>query len=409
MVVRALGGTTIITLRRVGATVQTNRRWGVLLGCFLLSLGVNGYIIAPSSVAPLLATEFGVAETTVGDAVSATFVGLILTQVPGGYLLDRFDNRAVMIPAALAFVALIVLSQQDWSWTVFLGWRVVGGILVGLVFTGGVNIVGYVISAEWQGVATGLYLTSPPASFVIAHLTGPPVASALGPLRVFVIYGLIVAVGLALFVVGATERIQVGESPTIAAFVGALRNRNVLLVAVSGFSAYALYVFLNAWLPVYGREQLSLSLSEAGIVTAVVPLLGIVARSGGGWLSSRHGGRRRPVLAVGLLAGLVLFLVIPLTGAVPVYFLLVAGAGFTVPLGSGVYFVLTRELATEGTEGASLTVFTTIIFTGSFTAPIGGGWLITRYSWSVAIVVFAGIGLLGTLALLPVSEHAAKG
>jgi len=365
---------------------------------------VNGFIIAPSSIAPLLASEFGVTETAVGDAVSATFVGLILTQVPSGYLLDRFDNRAVMGPSAVAFVLLTILFQLDHSFPVFLLLRVVGGVLVGLVFTGGVSIVGRVVSADRQGVATGIYLTSPPASFAIAHVTGPPVASAFGPRSAFLVYALVVAAGLALFVVAAREPIQGDQAPTASAFVAALRNRSVLLVGLSGFSAYALYVFLNTWLPIYGREMLALTLSEAGIVTAAVPLVGIAARSSGGWLSSYLGGRR-PVLAAGLLGGLVLFLLIPLTDRVIVFVLLAAGAGFAVQLGAGVYFVLTRELAAVGTEGTSLTVLTTVIFAGSFSAPIGGRWLITTYSWNVAIAVFAGVGVLGALALVPITER----
>jgi nitrate/nitrite transporter NarK len=177
-----------------------------------------------------------------------------------------------------------------------------------------------------------------------------------------------------------------------------------VLVGLSAFAAYALYLFLNTWLPTYGREVLSLPLPVAGLVTALVPLVGIVARPGGGWLSGRLGGRRRPVPAGGLLLGLVLLVAVPFADGMALFLLLVAAAAFAVQLGTGVYYVLTRELATPGTEGTSLTVLTAVSFTGSFAAPVVGGWLVAGYSWTVAFVAFAAVGVLGVLVLAPVPE-----
>jgi len=222
---------------------------------------------------------------------------------------------------------------------------------------------------------------------------------------VFLVHAGVTVVGLVLFVAAARTPIRSAASPSAGEFVAALRNRSVLFVSLSAFAAYALYVFLNTWLPTYGHEMLSLSLADAGVVTAAVPLVGILARSGGGWLSSRLGGRRKPVLVAGLGLGLVLFLLIPFSGTVVLFVLLAVGAGFAVQLGSGVYFVWTRELATGGTEATSLTVLTTILFMGSFSAPIGGGWLISTYSWTVAILAFTAVGALGVFALLPIPER----
>lgn len=391
-----------------GATVNERARTRTLLaGTFLLSAGANGFIIAPSAVSPLFVERFGVPTAAVGNAVSVTFVGLVLTQIPGGYLLDRFDNRAVVAPAAVAYVLIAVGSQWVDGFASLLALRVVGGVVVGLVFTGGANVVGEVVPADRQGVATGIYLTSPPASFAVAHVTGPVVGTAFGPLRVFLVHAAVAVVGLVLFLAAAREPIRGGSPPTVAEFVQALGDRSVLLVAVSACSSYALYLFLNSWLPTYGREVLSLSLGEAGVVTALVPLVGIVARSGGGWLSGYLGGRRRPVLAGALVLGAAALVLVPLTDAVFAFVVLAATAGFAVQLGSGVYYVLARELASVGTEGTSLTVLTTVVFVGSFSGPFLGGWLIASTSWTVTIIAFAGIGLAGTLALIPVPEPGA--
>jgi nitrate/nitrite transporter NarK len=239
-------------------------------------------------------------------------------------------------------------------------------------------------------------------SFAIAHSTGPLVGTAYGPLWVFLIHGAVALVGLLVFAYAARQPIQSETAPSTDEFVSALGNRAVLFVSLSVFCTYALYVFLNTWLPTYGLDVLSLSLTEAGFVTAGVPLAGVFSRTFGGWLSNRVG--RKPVLMAGLLVAFGSLLLIPLNNTVVLFIVLATTAGFAVQLGSGVYFVLTRELAYEGTEATSLTVLTTIMFIGSFSAGTGGEWLISTYSWTVTLTVFAGVGMLGVLVLSPISD-----
>jgi MFS family permease len=378
--------------------------WLVLAGCFLLSVGSNAFIIAPSSVAPLFAERFGVPGTAVGDIVSAALVGVIFTQIPGGYLLDRYDNRRLLVPAVGLYVLVVLALQVVDPFGPFLALRALGGVLAGFAFTAGANVVAAVFPPARRGLATGIYLASPPASFALAHATGPFVATAFDPLRVFLLPAAIAVAGTVMFLFAARRPVRSGTTPTAAEFVRALGDRSVILVGCSAFAAYALYLFLNTWLPTYGTEVLSLPLPVAGLVTALVPLVGIVSRPGGGWLSARLDGRRRPVLVGGLLAGLLVLVTVPLADGLVVFLILVAAAAFTVQLGTGVYYVLTRELARPGTEGTSLTVLTAISFTGSFSAPILGGLLIDGYSWSVAFLAFGLVGLLGVLVLVPVPE-----
>jgi len=376
----------------------------VLAGCFLLSVGFNGFIISPSSIAPLFAERFAVPQAAVGDVVSAVFVGTILTQVPGGYLLDRYDNRWLVTVATAGFVAVVVAIQAVSSFSVFLGLRVLGGVTAGFLFTAGANAVGQVFDAERTGFATGIYLASPSVAFVAAHATSPLVGTTFGPLAVFPLHGLSTVLGTALVWAGARGPVRGDDAPTVGEFARALGNRSVILVALSAGTVFAMYVFLNTWVPTYGQEVLELPLWLAGVVAALVPLVGIAARPGGGWVSSRIGGRRRPVLVGGLVVGLALTVAIPFVGGVAPFLALLAAGAFSLQLGFGVYYVLAGELAAAGTEGTSLTLMTTISFTGSLVAPVAGGRLIAGPGWTAAFVAFGVIGAVGALALVPVSE-----
>lgn len=383
---------------------RESRAWFVFAGCFLLSISTNAYMIAPSSIAPLFAERFAISQTAVGDIVSAAIIGVILTQIPGGYLMDRFDNRKLMLPSVVVFVITVGAIQIVELYPMFLGLRVVGGVVGGFVFTIGANVIGEVFPADRQGFATGIFLTSAPIAFVLAHTTSPMIGTLWGPLRVFVLHAALSVVGLVLFWVAARYPIKSAGTPTSRDFLRALGNRSVLLVSLSAFTAYALYLFLNTWVPSYGTNVLSLPLSTAGFVTALVPLAGIASRASGGWVSTRLGGRRRPVLAGGLLVGLTLLVAIPFAEGFLLFVVLLVAGAFALQLGTGVYFVLIRELATPGTEGTSLTLMTTVAFTGSFAGPIAGGWLIDSYSWTIAFGAFAAVGLLGVVVLTPLSE-----
>jgi len=387
------------------AVVSMDRRrnpWLLLVALFLLVVGTNAFIIAPSSITPLFVDAFGVDKAVIGDVVSAAFIGMIVVQIPGGYLIDRYDNRWLLVAGTACYGLVVLAIQFTGSFQVFLLLRAAGGVAIGFLYTAGANVVGEVFAGDRRGLATGLYTAGPSASFGFAHLTSPPFAALFGPLRVFLLQAAVAFVGVALLWVGAGGSIRSGDMPTLGEYGRALGNPGVVLVAFSMGTVYSLYIFLNTWLPTYGVEQLSLSLAIAGVATAVVPLVGIVARPGGGWLSGYLGGRHRLVMGCGLLAGLLLMILIPFAGSVAIFFVLIGGAAFCIQVGPGVSYVLTRELAGAGTVGTSLTVLTTISLVGSFFSPMPGGWLITQYSWRAAFVVFGAVGVAGIAFLVPV-------
>ncbi|MEF8841696.1 MAG: hypothetical protein V5A62_08730 [Haloarculaceae archaeon] len=86
----------------------------------------------------------------------------------------------------------------------------------------------------------------------------------------FLLPAAIAVVGLAGFLAVARDPIRSGSTPTAVEFARALGNRSVVLVALSAFAAYALYLFLNTWLPTYGTEVL-----VAGLLLGLALLGGV--------------------------------------------------------------------------------------------------------------------------------------
>jgi predicted MFS family arabinose efflux permease len=381
------------------------RPWLVLAGCFLVSTGFNAYLFAPASVVPLLVTEFGIDKPTAGLAISATFLAWVPLQIPGGLLMDRYDNRLLIwAGAGVLFVAAVAGTLAP-DYRTFLLTRFLAGGSALFLWTTGANVVDRSFPASKRAVGTGLFIASAPAGVSLAQFAGPLIAAAAGWRATLLAYPTVTAVGLPFLYVLLRDPVRNESRLGLGTFLAALRNRTVLLVSVSSFCAYSLFVFFNSWMPTYGTDVVSLDLATAGALTAIVPAMGLLARPGGGWLSDRIGGRRRPVLVGTFLLVLPALLAVTAVSSVLGYAAVLVLAGVGSQLGTGVFYVYVGELSAEATRGTGLAVLTTLSISGALTAPVFTGWLIERFSWDVAFGFGAVLAVVGIVAVLLVSEE----
>ncbi|MFC6765178.1 MFS transporter [Natrinema soli] len=370
-------------------------RVGIFAACFLVSVGANAYMIAPASIVPLLEAAFGIDKASAGLAISAAVLGSVLVQLPFGYLMDHYDNRRLMTLGTVVFAPVAIVGSFAGTYPLFLLTRAVAGIAGGALFVLSTNVVAQVYSGPRQGFVTTVFIASAPLGFAISQFGGPIVASVFGWATVFIVSPLLSAVGYLVFRLSQPTSIQTGDQITFSEFGDALRNRSVLLVSLSGFCSYLLYIFMNSWMPTYATERLPLSLGEAGAITAILPAIGMVARPVGGWLSDYVGYRRRLVVVCSLAFALPAFFVVSRSISTVLFSIILLGVGFSLQFGMGVYYVYTRELAATGSGGTSLAVFTSVAFTGTLVSPTLGGWLIGAFSWETTFLLYACIGIAG--------------
>tara|TARA_B100000809_G_scaffold244021_1_gene269569 strand:- start:261 stop:911 length:651 start_codon:yes stop_codon:yes gene_type:complete len=87
--------------------------------------------------------------------------------------------------------------------------------------------------------------------------------------------------------------------------VGAvLRNRAVVLLLAADAGILVQYSAFTGWLPTFYNEDRGISLSQAGFITGLLPLVGVFAVLAGGVVALRVASPRALFLASGLLAGL---------------------------------------------------------------------------------------------------------
>ena len=379
-------------------TRVARRPWLVLAGCFLVSTGFNAYLLSPAPLLPLLVGEFGVDKPTAGLAISAAYVSWLVLQLPGGLLLDRHDNRRLVYAASAVFVVGAGAGAVAGSYPAYLGTRLVAGATAVFLWTASANIVTRTFPDDTRALGTSVFVASAPLGLAVAQYAGPLVAAAWGWRAVNLVYPLVTLAGLPVFALALDEPVRNPSRLSLAGFGRALAEPAVLAVAVASFFAYALFLFLNAWMPTYATEVLGSGLAAAGAATALVPLAGLAARPGGGWLSDRLGGRRRAVVALSFVVALPAVAGLALAGTLAAFAVALLLAGFAAQLGIGVVYVYADELAGAGAGGTSLALVTALSVGGALVSPVVGGWVVDAFSWGAGFGFAAVVAVAGLVA-----------
>lgn len=389
-------------------------RWAPLAGLFVLSAAAAAYEIAPASVTLTIMGDLAIAESTAGWLVSVMYLVAVLASVPVGIALDRTDvTRGVTVAA----VALLLAGAGGWvaagagNYAALMATRVVGGLSYVTIWNAGADLAGRVGPADSRATAVGVFTASAPAGFALGQFGAPRVAAVGGWPAIFPAFGALAVVGVALYRWGVDQGDPGDDgderaAPDRAAVASLFRNRAVWAICGMGLVAFALYLFLNTWLPTFLVQRLSVTEATGGLLAALFPAVGVVARTGGGALSDRvFGGLRRPVvlLSFGVSAPVVVLLS-RVTDVGPAIALVVV-AGVAVQLAIGLLFSYVREVVPEAVAATAVSLLTSVGLIGATVAPIAAGSLVEATgTFDAAFLAAAGVAVLGVVLALAAPE-----
>lgn len=153
--------------RRVLSIVPFYYGWFVVLLSFFANLTAAGIRSAPSVLIHPLEAEFGWTRTEIASAASLNLLLLGLFAPVGGWLIDRFGPRRVILSSLMTIaVGLtgVVFVQQLWQ-LIFL-WGIVLGIATGIT-----PALGASIAARWfvdrRGLAIGIMTNANAAGQIV--------------------------------------------------------------------------------------------------------------------------------------------------------------------------------------------------------------------------------------------------
>jgi DHA1 family multidrug resistance protein-like MFS transporter len=227
------------------------------------------YAICRTPLLPLFALNLGAGPALIGFVTGASTLTGVVLKLPAGALSDIFGRRRVLITGAVVFATLPFT---------YLGASTIA-ILIVLRFVHGsaTAIFGPVASATLSDIAPA----SRRATWLSTYSTAQGTGQALGPILAgyliaagrfdlaFVASGLI---GLAVPLIVASGRgtatpVMSNHAPFNELKQGIVevgRNPLVLVTSAAHAAQFVLNGMLNAFLPLYGREVLGLTVTELG-------------------------------------------------------------------------------------------------------------------------------------------------
>ncbi len=392
-----------------GDEVGMPRRWGMLAVSTLAQMASAVAMHGPAFLIPVLHTREGLSLAEAGLVSAAPMVGVMLTLVAWGVVVDRRGERLVLVTglaatAGAAGVSTLAGGPVGWASCLFLA----GAAAASANAASGRVVVGW-FPVGRRGLAMGIRQMAQPLGVGLAAVTMAVLADRHGirmALAVPALAAAVACVAVALVVKDPPRPHRSAESarnPYRAdRTLSRIHGVSMLLVVPQ----FLVWTYALAWL-VTDRGW---SAAAAGTLVALTQVCGALGRIAAGQLSDSVGSRMRPLrwVAVAVVASMLLLgLAARLDWGAAVVLLVVAS---TVTVAdNGLAFTAVAERAGPFWSGRALGLQNTGQFlTAAAVPPLAGG-LVTLTGYAVTFAS-ASVFALAALPLVPVaSEREVRG
>ncbi|UCB43216.1 MAG: MFS transporter [Dehalococcoidales bacterium] len=267
---------------------------------------------------PMIRTNLDLSYTTAGSVLSAFQVTSGISQLPAGWLADRFGVRlAVVIGISGVAVAGLMIGLSH-SFVALIAFLVIAAILGGGYHPAASAAVSASVSPENRGRALGLHLIGGSSAFWIVPLIATPIAATWEWRSSFVVLSIpTIILGIALYtLISRRTKVQRTESQTsdngLPALPTKIQWRKLAPFVIMSVATGTMVQSVSGYFSLFAVDYLNVAEATAGLLIAVTPLVGLFAAPMGGYLSDRFGSV--PVLVtVSFLAAPLIFAI----GVVP--------------------------------------------------------------------------------------------
>jgi MFS family permease len=360
------------------------------------------------AVLPLIGSGLGIGTARLGIVLGSFLAGAGIFQLPAGLAALRWGNRRVCLVALAVMGSFALASAFSPNWIVLAGLRFGAGAGAALFFAPALALVAAYYPPGSRGPVIGLYNAGFSVGAGVGVLGGALIGAAFGWAWALGIGG----AGLLVMALLASRLLPPTPSPAsvpsreriIRSAAPLLRSRTLWALALGLTGLWAAGYILAQYLVEFAASaHPSWSLPLAASLPTVLILVEVVGGPYGGWLSERHRGRRRLLLAFGIPCGLVVFLVpyLPFVGIAVIF----AFAGFAIGVVFADLYLLPSYL--PGMEPETLALALALIngvqiLLGSALA-ISFGFIAESFGYTIAWF-FAGAAALATLPFLMVAR-----
>jgi len=271
----------------------------VLLGH--LALGLN--LFAASPLFPLIIDDYGISRAAAGLLVTLALLAAASLGLPGGVIIARLGLRRAFT-IGWWITALTVLSAFAPNFGVLLALRSVSGFGVALLIAATGSLLMRWFRPKEVYIMNGLNSAALSLGIAISVSTAVPLADAVGWLGALSIFGITGLVGAVAW--GFLGRPVGQASPSVPLITrkelwAVLSHRAILLLVVADAGVFVQYTALTTWLPSFYNETRGISLAQAGLITGLLPFVGVFGVLAGGFLPIHFDSKKAFLVVPGIL------------------------------------------------------------------------------------------------------------
>ncbi len=367
-----------------------------LLGLFMIYPVFAAYAQGLSGATPYL----------IGEALGIYGLSQGLLQIPFGLLSDRVGRKVMIVLGLILFAIGSAVAAMSTS---------IGGVILGRVLQGA-GAVGSVILAlvadltteENRTKAMAMVGITIGASFMVALVAGPIIATFIGVAGIFWLMVGLALVGIAIteFVVPKPRQIRVHrDAETVPGLiVSVLRNKELLRL---DFGIFALHAMLTAsFLVVPGllRGTLKVPLHNDWMIYLPVLLVSVAVMVPAIIVAEKH--RRMKGVFASAVAALVVSQAMLYLGAGNLFVLLAAlvvfFSGFNV-MEASLPSLITKA-APPDAKGTAMGLYSSAQFLGIFVGGVVGGWAHQTGGSAGVFALTTALALLWLLAAVTMAQ-----
>jgi len=381
----------------------TARRWGMLATSTFAQAAAAMTIHGPAFLIPVLHERLGMTLAEAGLVAAAPTVGVMLTLVAWGAVVDRRGERFVLVTGLLATTiagaaSALVASTALLAVTLFLA-----GMAAACTNSASGRVVVGWFPPRRRGLAMGIRQMAQPVGVGLAAVSIAVIADRHG-------------IGAALWVptaaaavAAATVALVVVDPPRPAATAGRAHHPyrgTGYLARIHGVSMllvvpqFLVWTFALVWLV----QDRGWSPAAAGTLVAATQVAGALGRIGAGVLSDLVGSRLVPLRWVAVAAA-VTMASLGLTTQWPVSVVLLVLATAITVADNGLAFTAVAERAGSAWSGRALGIQNTAQYLTASAVPPLAGLAVAEWGYAAAFLLAAAFPVLA-VPLVPVrAEH----
>jgi sugar phosphate permease len=371
-------------------------------------------------VIPLIMRDLNISHAQIGLITTFFFFAYSITQFPAGYLGYLLGHKRVIAIGALISAGANLLFGIGNSLTDLVLCQGLNGLGQGGAWSPSVGIVANWFNRMERGRVFGIYVTCVSVFTILSYALSSALGQKFGWRMPFIAPPFVIMTVILLF------WIMVRESPTEMPpnakpdvhkgvllppgfkedMKTILSHQGLWFLGISYFCLMAIRYSIFVWAPTYLFETFGLDILRAGMLSSIYPAIGLISYPLGGFLCDVIlEGRKKPLIAIGLLSiSILAFSLAHVTTLVWAIFLL-ACIGFFDQIGAALFFALEIDLLPRHLASTGAGFLNTASALGSAATMFLTGLLIDVFhSYHVLFIALSIAALIGGMSIIKIKE-----